>query len=75
MRATWIVNASRAADAHYARLQDWHPYFAFLPKWVADGDCRWLEWIERKIEYVGAYDGTYGFASYRAAPTPTSKEE
>lgn len=39
-----------------ARLENWHPYYAWLPILVGDQDTRWLEWIERK--------GTYHFAPY-----------
>ena len=32
----------------------WHRWFALMPRRVADGDCRWLEYIERKgITYMG----------------------
>ena len=32
----------------YERLMTWHRHFAWLPIRVADGDCRWLEFVERR---------------------------
>ena len=29
---------------------DWNKKFAFLPIKIAHGDCRWLEFVETKIE-------------------------
>ena len=37
-----------AAQAELALLSEWHPWFAWAPVRVSSGDCRWLEWIERK---------------------------
>lgn len=31
------------------RLEQWHPKFAWLPIRVTDHDCRWLEYVERRI--------------------------
>ncbi len=73
MQATWLMNRRAAAEAHYAKMTNWHPVFAWWPTWVAEGDCRWMEVIERKCEYIGAYDGTYRFDSFRA-PHPTETE-
>ena len=30
--------------------EDWHDWFAWYPVRVAEGDCRWLETVERKGE-------------------------
>lgn len=30
------------------RNREWHRYFCWLPTKIAFGDCRWLEWIERR---------------------------
>lgn len=30
------------------KRENWHDKFAWLPKRVASGDCRWLEIIERR---------------------------
>lgn len=37
-----------------AHKMKWHRWFAWFPARVADDDCRWFEWVERRIEY---YDG------------------
>jgi hypothetical protein len=37
---------------HKAR---WHSWYAWFPVRLADNDCRWLERIERRIEYHDAY--------------------
>jgi len=70
MRATWIENMREAKKVRYERMINWHPYFAILPVWVGEHDCRWMEWIERRCEYVGAYDGTHRFDTFRAKPSP-----
>ena len=31
-----------------AKLKEWHPFFAIIPKRVGSHDCRCFEWIERK---------------------------
>lgn len=33
------------------RLQNWHSYFTWWPTRIGKGDCRWLEYIERKGTY------------------------
>jgi len=33
------------------KLENWHSFFALLPRRVGPGDCRWLETIERKGEF------------------------
>ncbi len=45
------------------RLRDWHDWFAWFPVRVAEGDCRWLEVVERQMQ------GTYytGYHIARAA--------
>lgn len=57
-------------EAKKARLKEWHPFFALFPRTVAiNGDryeCRWLETIERKGEYLMGWDGGYWFWEYRA---------
>jgi hypothetical protein len=38
-------------DERISRLTNWHRWFAWHPIKVADHDCRWLEYVERKITY------------------------
>lgn len=37
-------------QAEITRVTEWHPWFAWLPVRVTSSDCRWLEWVERKVE-------------------------
>lgn len=37
-------------EKHLAKEQ-WHDFFPLWPRRVGDGDCRWLEYIERKGDY------------------------
>jgi hypothetical protein len=74
MKATWLMNAQSAADARYERVTNWHPYFAILPKWVAPGDCRWLEWIERRGECGRGAGITIWWWEYRAKSTENEVE-
>jgi len=48
------------------RLSNWHKRFTFFPTKIANHDCRWLEWIERKGEINSSYDGPYWVWEYRA---------
>lgn len=66
MKATLIVKISLAAERRYYRLKEWHRYFAWLPVWVGENDCRWLETIERKGADSGGYDGIVWSWDYRA---------
>lgn len=56
--------------ARVARLEDWHDYFALLPREVGDGECRWLETIQRSGCWVPAGYSHNGFwlYTYRAKP-------
>lgn len=51
----WDCGLTR--EEEYERLCGWHPYFALIPRQVASHDCRWLEWIERKGQFLGIYGG------------------
>ena len=66
MKLAPINFISRAADDRYHRLVHWHPWFAWRPVWVAEHDCRWLEWIERKgAQWAGSMEKIWCW-SYRA---------
>jgi hypothetical protein len=43
-------NAWVARRAHNTQ---WHLWYAWFPVRLADNDCRWFEWVERRIEYYG----------------------
>lgn len=50
----------------HARLSEWHKWFAWFPTRIAEGDCRWLETIERKGTYT-CYDMDFWWTwEYRA---------
>lgn len=36
----------------YERKTNWHRWFAWHPVRIASGDCRWLEYVERKVYYL-----------------------
>ena len=51
-------NCDRYRDyrkAKIAHITKWHPWFAWHPIKIADGDCRWLETIERKFNCGRTY--------------------
>lgn len=50
--------------------EEWHLWFAWRPVRLRPGDgsaqpVAWLEWIDRRCEYVAGYDGAYRFWYYR----------
>ncbi len=47
------------------RREQWHRWFALWPVHVGNGHYAWLEWVERRVEYVSGFDGTYAFPKYR----------
>lgn len=66
MKFAPLIELNRWAAKREYYLTSWHPHFAVLPTKVATGDWRWLELVERKLEFVGAADGTYTFVYFRA---------
>jgi hypothetical protein len=59
-------------EAKRKALEQWHPWFAWHPVMLENGDAVWMEHIERRREFVSGYDGTYVFDRYRkpAEDTP-----
>jgi len=56
----------QAARDYYCR---WHRWFAWFPVRVAQDDCRWLEVVERKADYLCGglfFDNMPGDCIYRA---------
>jgi len=41
--------------------ENWHDYFALIPRRISSHDCRWLEVIERKGSYVEADYSSNGY--------------
>jgi len=60
------IECGKRAAEKYARLRKWHDWFAWRPVKVGKFDCRWLEVVQRKSEWLGCYDGCYRFDEYRA---------
>jgi hypothetical protein len=52
--------------ARIQRLINWHPWFAWYPKKLEHGDCRWLETIERRCEWFEGYHTGFWLTRYRA---------
>lgn len=52
--------------------EQWHPWFAWRPVRIGAGDCRWLEYVERKVTWV-SYDDINSVGDhlheYRASTT------
>lgn len=46
------LNCGLKAYKRHLRKTEWHPWFAWHPVEVRAFDCRWLEWVERKGEFV-----------------------
>ena len=47
------------------RLGNWHRWFAWHPVFIADHDCRWLEYVERRIVEECGYGGTVTYKWHR----------
>ena len=56
-----------------ARLTQWHDHFAWLPVWVDDEGCRWLETVSRKAESSNFGNEYHGEFEYKAKPTGERK--
>lgn len=58
----------------YAKVlakEKWHVWFAWRPVRVAEGDCRWLEYVVRKGRYgMGGWNWDY----YTLAEPPVHRE-
>jgi hypothetical protein len=45
------LNCDKLRQARRKRMQaecEWEPWFAWFPVRIREGDCRWLEYVERK---------------------------
>jgi hypothetical protein len=49
-----------------ARLGQWHRKFLWWPTKLADHDCRWLEYVERRGTYESWSEGSYWNWEYRS---------
>jgi hypothetical protein len=48
-----------------ANLAKWHRKFAWLPIRVAPHDCRWLEYVERRMTWHSVISGCFWDKEYR----------
>lgn len=46
-------DCSETPKQRYARVTNWHRWFAWWPTRVGPNDCRWFETIERKGQRWG----------------------
>lgn len=61
-------------EERFNRLERWHRWFAWRPVIVAPHDCRWLEYVERKMTFFcWGHDGEW-ISQYRAIPAPPATE-
>lgn len=44
---------------------EWHRWFAWYPVKIAENDCRWLEYVERKGSIMAGFDSGYWIWEYR----------
>lgn len=51
--------------SRHQRITQWHRWFAWYPVRIADGDCRWLEYVERKATYWCGWDSDGYYWYYR----------
>lgn len=58
--------AEEKLEAKEFRLKNWHKFFALIPRRIGEShECRWLEFIERKGQYVCGYGGCWWEWEYR----------
>jgi hypothetical protein len=44
-------NCGPSWEEKHETRQQWHPWFAWHPVRVGTGDCRWFEYVDRKVSY------------------------
>lgn len=59
-------NCGPSSEERDRRKQEWHLWFAWRPVRVASGECRWLEYVERKGSFWCTYSGSGWDYEYRA---------
>ncbi len=53
-------------ERRHKHLTNWHRKFAWFPVRVTEGDCRWLEYVERRgVYYASPYAASWEW-EYRA---------
>ena len=46
------ASAEQKWEAKKNKLKEWHKWFAWYPVRVCHNECRWLEWVHRRGEYL-----------------------
>ena len=59
-------NCGETITERHERLEKWHRWFAWRPVRLGSRDCRWLEYIERKGNYVHCWQDAWWIWEYRA---------
>ena len=59
----FIDNAKQ--EAKIRALEQWRRWYAWFPVQVENFDFVWLEYVERRCDFVTGHDGTYVFTKYR----------
>lgn len=52
------------------RLEEWHLWFAWYPVRVGPHDCRWLEYVERRMTFFSWGVCGEWLQEYRAVDAP-----
>lgn len=47
-----LRDAFVVAEKNAEAARNWHKHFAWLPVRVAEGDCRWLEFVMRRYPFA-----------------------
>lgn len=45
------IDCGKSPARKWQDREGWHPYFAWWPVRVAEKQCAWLEWVERRGTY------------------------
>jgi hypothetical protein len=67
-------NCGETWDETVARLGKWHRWFAWHPVRIGPHDCRWLEYVWRRGDRHGSWDGTWWEWQYNDAQPEGSEE-
>ena len=59
-------DCGETAQEEINRLGEWHRWFAWYPIKISEHDCRWLEFVERKIKIKSIYMEDFYDTFYRA---------
>lgn len=63
------INCGPTWGEYLVQQAEWHDHFTFIPRRVGQGDCRWLEVIQRKRTRHWGFEFCYWHTEYRAKPT------